>query len=539
MPFLYMRRHQKTVLWAIVIVIVPVFCLWGVLSTRGRRRGGTAGYVMGRRIPRWEFHDAYVRWLRTATLFGQDQRLDEKQMWDRYSIAVTADIWGIQVPEKEIVDRVTNTFRRKGRFDLKNVEDILRQRGLTLDDYEKTTQEMLMQTWLLGSIAGAAKVTDDEARQIYRFEKGTATVSVVRFEAKDFEKDVTADPGDVRHFFARNSAQYRIPEKYRFEYAGVKLKDLEEELEITDKDLQEYYDQNKELYRNPPAAEESDEEKQNKTPRKDEYKPLEEVREDIQSILRKQGVVDVADARLRKIEERIDEISQAPGAQTIDLKELAEEMGLIYGTTDALTSAEIRYHEDLRTHRDRIDYLCGGLDPGELSMGIKGYTSYFVARLLEKHETYVPEFSEAEKEVKIDFIRKQALDKALEAAENFGELVRETSFEQVVEKRELEAENHGPFDRQGAAWTIRGAGPGMVTAIFTTPVGDATEAMPCRQAFAVAKVTARGEPDWNKFKDEKEGLVERYGQAKARAVVGQWLQSIEAVFTPPKSNAER
>ena len=78
---------------------------------------------------------------------------------------------------------------RGGDFDIDNAKDILRRRGrgLTLDDYEETTREMLMQACLLGTIAAAAKVTDDEARHMYRYEETKVTLSLTRFEAKAFE----------------------------------------------------------------------------------------------------------------------------------------------------------------------------------------------------------------------------------------------------------------------------------------------------------------------------------------------------------------
>ena len=145
MPFIYMRRHQKTVLWVIVIVIVPAFCLFGVYF--GRSRGSdTAGYVMGRRIPRWQFEDVHQRWFTANRLFGRGLDLDEQQMWNRYRIVVAADLWGIRVPDKKVVEHVKQTFARRGKFDIEETKDFLRERGrgLTLDDYEETTREMLM-----------------------------------------------------------------------------------------------------------------------------------------------------------------------------------------------------------------------------------------------------------------------------------------------------------------------------------------------------------------------------------------------------------
>ena len=100
MPFVYMRTHQKKVLWILVIVIVPTFCLtFGVASfTRNRAAGAAAGYVMGRKVGRSEFENAYVRWHRVMNLVGRPMNRDETQMWNTYSMVVLADIWGIRVP---------------------------------------------------------------------------------------------------------------------------------------------------------------------------------------------------------------------------------------------------------------------------------------------------------------------------------------------------------------------------------------------------------------------------------------------------------
>lgn len=541
MPFIYMRRHQKALLWIIVIVIVPTFCLLGAYYGRGRGRA-TAGYVMGRKISRWQFEDVHRRWFRTNRLFGRGQDLDEQQMWNEYRTIVAADLWGIRVPDKKVVEHVKQTFAGRGAFDIEAVEDIFRARGrgLTLDGYEQTTREMLMQRCLIRSIAGAAKVTDDEAKHMYRFEEALASVSLVRFKAKDFKKDVRVDAGEVRHFFSRRSEDYRVPEKFRFEYVAVKLKDLEEKTEITDDEARKYYNDNKGLYLKPPEADKSDQEgedaKEEKKEEKEEYKPLEDVREDIEGVLKKQKVVDVAVARLDEVEQKIEDLSKTQSMETIDLKKLADELGLMYTTTNALTAGELYYHEDLGSRRDRIDYLCRGLDVGNISFGIKGYTSHFVARPLEKRESYVPDFSDVENEVRADFIHTEAAVNALNAATNFAELVGEISFDDVAKKQGLKTEAHGPFNRFDASSKIGGATWELATRIFATPVGEITEVVVCGSDAVVAKVTGREEPDWDKFEEKKKALVLRYRQAKTREVIPQWFRSVETTFFPRKSN---
>lgn len=528
-------------LWIIVIIIVPTFCLFGVYFGRGKG-SDIAGYVMGKKVPRWQFDDAYARWFKTNTLFGRGQEFDEQRMWNMYAIVVAADLWGIKIPDSSVVEYVKNTFAgSEGEFNLEAVEEILknRGRGLTLPDYEQTSREMMSRTQLLGIIAGGARVTDDEARHLYRFEEGTASISLVRFKAETFEKDVTPDAGEVRHFFFRHSETYRVPEKFRFEYVGAKLKNLEKDVKLTGEEILKYYNDNKALYRAEPASEEPEADVGEEEEEDKKYKPLEEVREDIENVLRKQKVLDPAIARLTEIEQRIEQLAQTQELQAIDLEKLADEMGLMHNTTNALTDRELSYHEDIGADSAQANYLCHALDVGQPSVGIRGYTSYYVARLLEKSPSRLPDFADVEKQVAADFIRGEAAAKAFDAATNFADLAARTSLDEVVKAQDLKTENHGPFNRLDVSWTIAGATTDFAVEIFTTPVDKITPAVMCGSDTLVAKITSRNEPDWKKF-DEKAGdLHLRYGRAKARVMIEQWFRSMETFFRPRKSNANR
>ena len=256
-------------------------------------------------------------------------------------------------------------------------------------------------------------------------------------------------------------------------------------------------------------------------------------------MLKKQKVVAAAAARIAEVEQKVEDLSRTQGMEMIDLKKLADELGLMYTTTNALTSGELYYHEDIGAPRDRIDYLCRRLETGDISIGIRGYTSHFITRLIEKRESYIPDFSDVENQVKADFVHVSAVAKASDAASNFAELAEEVSFDDVVKKQELKTEDHGPFNRSDASWKIGDTTGELVMRIFTTPVGEITEVVECGSDAVVARVTGREEPNWDKFEEKKKDLMLRYRQIKTRAVIPRWLQSVETTFIPRKSNDTR
>lgn len=535
MPFVYMRTHQKKVLWILVIVIVPTFCLtFGVASfSRNRAGEGTAGRVMGRKISRSEFENAYARWHRTMNLTGSRMDRSEEQMWRSYSMVIMADIWGIRVPDKEVVDSVKQVFGGENDFNIEKTAEILARFGLTLRDYEKTAGEMIKQGFLMGHIASAAKLTKSEAEYMYRHENVTAGVSLIRFQAEDYTDDIEAEPGEVRRFFTENSRFYAVPEKFKFEYVAAKLTDMEERTEISEEAIIKYYEENKENYREPLEEKEEAEGDTDAEPR---YKPLEEVREAIESRLKRQQAASVADKAIREFEDKIDEISKDQSPEAIDLEQLAARMKLSYDTTDFLMARELYRLHDLSAAPDRIKYICE-LEPGYPSIAVKGYRAYFVARLLKKQESYVSDLAEIVEQVNNDYIHGRAVGMALENAANFVALAREKSFKEVYEKQELLPKEYGPFKTSEIAWQIDGANQRLGMVISITPVGEIAGPVLCGDAAVVVNITDRAEPDmteferqWKEFIEERTGPIEKYKQAKTEAMIGEWMNSIETEF---------
>ncbi len=573
MPFMYMRRHHKTVLWIMVIIIVPSFILYGRWSSRQAAKAATVGRVMGRPVYVDSFVEAFTRWRLVMLLQGTKFALDEQSMWNDYALVLVARRWGIRVVDSEVYTHVKQTFEGGKKFDIEKVQEYLQQRTghrLDLPAYEKTVNEMLMRSRLLRFIYSTVKVTEEEARQLYRYENSTATVDLVKFDSNDYTSQVQVDPGELRLFFLDNRENYRIPEKHRLEYVVARPTDIQKLVKVSDDDLTSYYQAHKDDFKKPPKPTEGEEEEENpqdgeeeddntsrsklRRDRRDrergrntetkekkmlldfrkevetEYKPLAEVKETIDKIIRKDKGAREAERRIKALE---DAIANADDPEKLDLKTLADDIGLTHATTPLLDETAIRRHPDLAL-RGPSDPVCKQ-ELNAPSLAIKGARTHFVVRPLERTQSVLPELEEVKPKVTKDFRDQRSRDLALEAAQEFAALTADSPFDKVAEQQKKKIEKFGPFKRLDAAWRVGRGEHQLAQTIFKTPAGELTGAVLGNTAAFVAKVTDRSEPEWNEFDKDRKKLFDRYRSTKAQQALRAWIHSLDIRFAPPKS----
>lgn len=181
------KKTMKRILWALAILIIPAFVLWGAGGLRESQN--CAGVIFGKKISFDQFRNAYrAARTRALLLYGsqfqnmQDKIDMEKETWHHLIMVKAAKDRHIKVDDKEIITRIASYpfFQNKdGSFSREAYETILRNafRVEPRTFEEDMRQAMLIEKLIRDVFKGLPEPTDEEI--------GLATAK----EAEEINKD--------------------------------------------------------------------------------------------------------------------------------------------------------------------------------------------------------------------------------------------------------------------------------------------------------------------------------------------------------------
>jgi peptidyl-prolyl cis-trans isomerase D len=252
-----MRKHAgswmiKVILFAIVIV----FVFWGVGSFRSREASKVAT-VNDQIISLTEYRraynnliDQYRQRFGSSLNDGMIEMLQIKsqalnQLIDRTILLQQAEKLGLRVSDAEIADTLmqTEVFQTDGVFDSRRYRNILAQVHLTPEEFEAEQKNVLLGQKLTRIIVGAAKVSEDEARQWYNWQNTAVSVDFVAFKPENY-KDVEPSQEEIEAYFEAEKESYKTEPKRKVRYVVFDPDAYLKDVSVSDVDIADYYDTN-------------------------------------------------------------------------------------------------------------------------------------------------------------------------------------------------------------------------------------------------------------------------------------------------------
>lgn len=244
------KKIMKRILWALAIIIIPAFVLWGAGSL-GKRNSPYkyVGIIEGREISFDDFVKgmqdtqvslflAYFNRPEILRRFRNDRAVLARFSWENMIIKEHAKKDKISVSDEEVVNFLTRfpLFLRGGVFDDKLYKYILRSSlGLTPRAFEESVRNSLIDAKYKEDIVKNITISDEEAREDYkvRFEK--AKLYYVVIDKDDYKDKAEASEEEISAYYEKNKDGFREPEKIILQYIafphreeGAKEKALEE-----------------------------------------------------------------------------------------------------------------------------------------------------------------------------------------------------------------------------------------------------------------------------------------------------------------------
>ncbi|OIO37291.1 MAG: hypothetical protein AUJ75_04520 [Candidatus Omnitrophica bacterium CG1_02_49_10] len=509
---------MKSIVWALVIT----FVLWGAGSAVTSRMGTKdyAGRIFSKNVP----YDKYLESYRAV----QDQALMrygdnykqiakflniEEEAWDRIILLHEADKRKIKISEKELAGSIASFpfFQQNGKFDYNVYSRILRY-AFHIEPYqfESELRDTLKIERLVNTVIGAVAVSDDELIGEYRQENEEASVTFTLIDPLKLTDGISAEDGELADYYNKNGREFEKGAEVNIQYAAFSFKDSEKDAGITDEDINNFYETNKDDYKIE-GAEDKD----------IAYQPLESVKDGIRAGLTSERAGELA-------REKADKFAGATGDK-YDMGEAAKEFGIELKKTGYFSRQE--KIPDIGWSLP-VANAAFELEKDAASGVINAADACYVIKVIDKKPSHIPPFDEAKESVRKKVIETKSWNKSKEEALNLSAKINEASggdgakFEDALTTLGLKAEKSGLFKRGQYVPGI-GTGEALFKAVFSSSPGTISGAVEAEKGYVIFRVDERKDIDTTKFEEEKEGFKNRLLSRKHGDLFREWFSALK------------
>src|SRR5580658_3829445 len=182
-----------------------------------------------------------------------------QQLIQRQALIAEAEHLGLRATDEAVRDelqhgRYSGTFFPGGNFIGEAAyEELLQQHDLTVTQFESSVKEDILIDKLRSLVAGGAMVTDAEIRQKFEKENTKVKFDYAVLRKDDILKELHPTDSELKAFYDSHKASYNnsIPEKRKIKYVLIDTAKLQSEAQVSQQDLQSYYDQHRDEFRMP------------------------------------------------------------------------------------------------------------------------------------------------------------------------------------------------------------------------------------------------------------------------------------------------
>ncbi|MFH1478905.1 MAG: SurA N-terminal domain-containing protein [Candidatus Omnitrophota bacterium] len=242
------KKTMKIIMWGIAIIIIPAFVIWGSGSSDKDKKDGPsyAGKIFNKKISFDEYTDMwYIVRDNLIKTVGKDvsPKLIDKFAWDRILLVKAAKKERINVSDKELLDNIISfpIFQRNGGFDKELYRSML---GDSAKGFEERVRDEILIEKLRRKIMGGIFLTEEEIKNEYRKENEKIRSSYISMLFSDFEKDVSYKEEDLTFYYENGKELFREPEQRNMQYTEANFSDFNDEIFIEEKDIKRHFEEN-------------------------------------------------------------------------------------------------------------------------------------------------------------------------------------------------------------------------------------------------------------------------------------------------------
>lgn len=258
-----MRRsfqQLKWVLWFVVLIFVAfVFVDWGMGRVRGdKATSGEIASIQGQPITAVDFDRQYRQteeryrqmykgnWSPSLARAMDLPNQVLNGMIDRRMLLEAARHSGLRVSDAELAERLQAlpAFQRNGQFvGASEYASVLASYGLTVDQFERGYREDMMIEKFNALVAASLVVPEEKLKSRFEAQSEKAKIEYVLVPPGKLASTPAAAPtdADLKAFYDQNKELFREPEQRKLKYLIVEQAKLREKMKPSPAEIQAYY----------------------------------------------------------------------------------------------------------------------------------------------------------------------------------------------------------------------------------------------------------------------------------------------------------
>ncbi|MDD5561902.1 MAG: SurA N-terminal domain-containing protein [Candidatus Omnitrophica bacterium] len=229
LKFLRNKKTAKKVWIGLAIIIIPAFTLWGFgSSSRSREENTSAGKIFGKSVSNTEFRKSLDA-TRTAAImqFGDNFPKVEKylnldaQAWERLILLHEARKRKLNVSDQEVIGAIQKTpyFQRNSVFDNKTYVEILRYVfRVQPRAFEEQLRQNLILAKLYDQVTNGVKIEDSQIRQEWLKTNEELSIYYISSLFAEFAKKIKPGDKEISEYYDKNKDTFREPSSINLEY---------------------------------------------------------------------------------------------------------------------------------------------------------------------------------------------------------------------------------------------------------------------------------------------------------------------------------
>lgn len=252
------RRAQGFFAWLIVGGIIVTFALFGINDYFSGGGDTSVATVNDQGISQARLEQAYFQQRqRLEEMFGGDlppafsEKMIRQQVLSQLvsqevivQAALENDMRVSDVQLGEII-RSAEVFHEDGKFSRARYEQLLRNQGQTPASFEMMVRRDILAAQFEAGYRDTVFVTDSAVDNMLRLTLQQREVGYLQVALAPFEQAAEVSEEEVQQFYEKNAERFRQPEQLRIDYLELDAAELGKEFEVSEETLQARYDAQK------------------------------------------------------------------------------------------------------------------------------------------------------------------------------------------------------------------------------------------------------------------------------------------------------
>ncbi len=251
-------RVTGWIAWVIVGLIIITFALWGIDSYLQEGSNSFAIKVNGVEIMEPEVARVMQRQrMQMQRMMGDsytpgmiDEKLLRSNVVDnlirRQLLLQLAAEQGFVVSDQLLAARIRgiSELHVDGEFSLERYEMLLNQQGMSPQGFEYDYRNDLLTSQILSGFNSTVGISDADVNLVYALQAQTREVEYLQINAQALQESLQISDEELQAYYDANKDSFMIPEQVKLEYVELHRDDLASDIPVPDEDVVQYYERN-------------------------------------------------------------------------------------------------------------------------------------------------------------------------------------------------------------------------------------------------------------------------------------------------------